>query len=398
MFKRDAALFGKSLLSALGWLLLLGAICVTAFFLLTGGEKSVYQKVKVAITDGEDSVQSRIVLKLVRETGYISSLLETQIMEEEEAERAFAAGEIAAVICLPDRFTGDILSGGRQEGKILISPAFVSQGEIVAEIAEFGEEMLAAGQNSVFAAEEVLKAHPEVPSSVSSPALSKLEGAVLGEALGSETAFFDEEVTDYGDTGLSLEVFYLSAWMAMLLLLIPIFFLRLYRTDCTPSFLRRLSVCGVSSFGFLKNKTLLTAAGNGLLLLAPALVFARQTGNGISLWGVLFLLLSALFSSVLGACLSLCFGDGILVTVIVSFGGLLLRGGIIPRRMLDPVLRTLGDFSPLGALSEWLSPLFGGECSLFGLLAGAVWMALALLLTFLRLKGVRDGGKELQRA
>ena len=393
MLKRDGKLFLRCLCSAALFLAVLSGLCFSAVMLLSGSGR-LYTPVKVAVVDNEDSITSRILVHAVGDSDFIEGLLEVEKMNEDEAMDALYSGGAAAVVILPRGFVDDIMRGRESKGRIIISAELASQRDIVESITKMGELLLLAGQNGVFSGECLLADH-DISWDVRSEYYEKVNTELLHEAMTAKERYFVIEELDFCDTGMSETLYYAVCWIVMFLLLSSIFFIPLFKTDCTSPLLQRLAVHGVGAGGYLCHKLALTFFFRALTGLAALYIITRAGLTTFGIRGVLSLILTAAFITVIGAALTLCFGNGIASSFIAAVGGLVLCGGIVPRQLLPHSITVIGDLSPFGVAKTLLSPAMGASdavSSPWVYICAVLYAATSILLLYSKLRRVRAGG------
>ncbi|MBQ8552179.1 MAG: ABC transporter permease [Clostridia bacterium] len=393
MFKRDLKLFLKCLVSAAVLLLMLAAIFIGAAGALIAASEPSDELLRVAVVDNEDSVLSRILINTITNTDYLSQLITAVKTDEESAMRALENGNCAAVFILPEGFIDDIYRGVETHGRVYLSSGLSAQSQIVESAVRFGERLLASGQLGVFSGERILRERGITGEEYSSY-VTKANTRLLAEALAANDRYFILETLSYDGTGMTSESYYLLCWLLMLLFMLSLFFVPLFRQDCTQSMLARLRSCGVGGLRFMGGKLTLMLMLRVLIILAAvtALSFGfNQTLNTVML--IPSSLLCAAYITLLCACLVMCFGDGITVTVIISIGGMFLCGGLVPRQLLPDTLLMFGEFTPLGAAKALLSPIFGAAWSPIGMVCAVGYSLIAILLIskYLRIGGNAHG-------
>ena len=390
MFRRDCRLFLRCLLLSLAILCAAGLTGAGAAGLLVR-EGNLYQPVRIAVVDREDSVTSRILVRTVRNLEAFAAVLDAEVMTEEDADLAFRTGQAAAVVILPERFVSDILSGTEGSGVIRLSPALARQSEIVEAAAKFGETLLAAGQYGVFSGELLLD-EEDAPSDVRDRYLDLVNRVLLDEGMNVSDTYLRVEEADFGGAGLDAEGHYVLCWTALVLFLTILAFIPLYRTDASPELMRRMAVLGVGPGRFLGGKLVLPFLFRFVLTLA-ALGILSAAGLIPAFGGrtILAALTLSLWMALVGACLSLCFGGGVAAVCALAGGGLILCGGVIPRPVLPSWLLALGDLTPYGAARGLLLPAFSAEAGWGGLIPALIWAILAAVLLRLRWDALMSG-------
>lgn len=391
VLKRDFRLFLCCLLPAAALTVVFSVVCVAAALVGIKGAGAAYTPVKAAVVNGEDSLLSRLAVNTIAGTDYIAPLMEVSVCGLDEAMEGLQAGELAAVILLPEGTVDGILSGTDTRGTIWLSPAAAAHADVVAGVASFGELLLAAGQYGIFSGQQLIWSQ-ELDARFQADFLKTYNARLLGEAINAQDRYFDLRVTDYADTNLSAEGWYAACWLALLLLLTALFFSRLYTADLKKPILCRLRGLGMRDGAFLAGKVLFPLGFQLVLFTAVLAAVGRLTGLSVNGGSLLTGIGGVLLAVVIGGATVMAFDHGIPILAAVSLGGLLLCGGILPRQLLPELVRTVGSVTPFGAVLGFLMPVFGGELSMLPCLAAAVYAGVLTVLVFCRLWRVRTGG------
>lgn len=394
MLKRDFRLFVRCLIPAAVLTAVFAAVCAAAAFSGAAGAGSGFSPVKTAVVDGEDSILSRIVIRTVAGTDYISQLIDAALCPEEEAMKGLRSGEYDAVILLPEGTVEGILSGQAVKGTIYLSSAASAHTEVVARTAAFGETMLAAGQYGIFSGEQLIRKNIAT-ADFRKDFLNRYNALLLSEAFRAGSAYFDIRTTDYAGTHMGTVAYYLVCWVSLLILLVPMLFSGLYSQDLSRPVLCRLRASGVKDGAFLLWKYLLPFGFLVILVAAAFWAAGTFTPLRLTLGTVLCAALAAAAASFLGGSIMLAARNGAPGVIGVSLGGLLLCGGMIPRQLLPEPLLSLGALTPFGAVQNLLLPAFGGRLSALPFAAAAVYAAGLLWLVKRRLQRIRTGGNSL---
>ena len=393
MLKRDMRLFCRCLLVAVLFVLTLGAIGVGTVAAVGSGGSDAFKSPEVAVVDKEGSLLSRLVVGFVENSDYVAPLFRVSSVKEKEALRRFAEGSCSAVILLPEGFVEDISRGRTSRGTIMLSDALGSYSYVVESAAGFGEKMLAAGQYGVFAGEELIRDYGR-NSEEHEQFLIAVNSELLKEALGANENYYEIVTTAYLNTALSTEQYYLTAWLAFVLTLTGLFFWKLYRTDLNRPVVTRLLSCGVKEWQFVAGKILYPFLFQfGLLSLTG--IFLRKT-EGLILNGtaIVSVFLAIALSSGLSFALAVNMKNELMVSTALSFCGLILCGGVIPRPLLPGFLSMLGDAAPVGVIRALLSSCFTGNNTVSSY-AYAVGYAVVIVILIKRgMSRYRTGGAE----
>ena len=393
MLRRDLRLFFRCLLPALALTAVFAALCVGAAGAVRPGAEGGYTPARAAVVDDEGSTLSRMLVQGVARTDYVSRLLEITSLGREEAMAALAAGELAAVIVLPEGFVDDIRTGREGVGQIWLSSAAAAHGEVVAGVASFGQLLLAAGQNGVFSGERLIGRHG-LGEEFHQRFLTRANAALLAEAMGADGAYFTLEVTGHADTAMSADSWYAVSWLALLLMLSAVLFARLYTADLSRSTLCRLKGAGVGDGAFLAGKLLWPLLFVSALLAAGVGALSRWLPVAVTPLSVLGAAGCALVCAAVVGALLLCLEQGVPAAAAMAAAGLFLCGGIVPRQLLPGPVLTLGELTPFGAAQGLLRPLLGGSCPAHCAVAALIWVGLAPVCMCLRLRRLRVGGED----
>lgn len=393
MLKRDIRLFLHCLWPAMALTAVFAVVCAIAAFAAVSNSRDVYTPVRAAVVDREDSGFNRMLIRAVAGTDYISDLLEISFCDMETAQEGMETGELAAVIVLPEGTFDAITSGTDAKGKIYLSPSVAAYSDIVKSVASFGELLLAAGQYGVFSGEELIWEYG-LGERFHSDFLADANALLLGEAVGANSAYFDIQVLDYAGTGMSAQAYYVTSWSALLMMLLPMFFFRLYTQDLKKAMLCRLRGLGIRDGAFLLGKLICPAVFQ-LAVLGVILFVAGGHGllsAGIS--AVVCAIMGVLVSAAVCGVFMMLGHRGVPLLIVTALIGLLLCGGIIPRQMMPDTLLLVGAVTPYGVIQNLLMPIFGRQFSWMPCGIGVVYAAIAAVAAHIRLRYVRMGGAE----
>lgn len=354
-------------------LLLFTLLCGGTAVIGMGASSSEKDKLQVAIVDHEDSVWSRILIQTVGDTEYVRTLLDVETMQEEAAKQALLKGDCAAALFLPPNFVNDMAHGNEAVGKVYISPLLSSQGDIIDATLRAGERILVAGQYGVFAGERLLRLHGADPAARNA-FLTQSNTELLGAALRGSSTYFTSEVLQYGSARISTTAYFILGALISLLFLVTIPFTPLLLRDYKREMLCRLAACKIGTARFFAGKILLLTLFRYILCLI-ALFLLRPLGVTPDFLAPLAL---SLFITLVGACLTVCTGDGITATTLLTLIGMLLCGGLIPLHLLPHSAQLLGRLTPFGAAEALIAPVFGGRFDGIGIGMAFLYTILSL--------------------
>ena len=390
MLKRDMQLFCRCLVVAIVFALTLGAIGVGTAAAVGSGGSDAFKQPMVAVVDEENSLISRMLISFVEGSDFVAPLFRVERMKEKEALRRFAEGSCSAIICLPENFVDDVSYGRTSGGTIRLSESLGSYSYIVEAAARFGEKMLAAGQYGVFVGEDLIRDYGKSREEHEQFLLA-VNAKLLKEALNSNDNYYEILMTDYSGTSLSAESYYLTAWVAFVLSLSGLFFWKLYRSDMKQPIVTRLAVYGVREWQMAVGKVLFPMLFQ-MILLIPVVIVLSGPENKEWFRAVPAALLALLLSATLSFAFAVNMKNEVVVSAFLSFIGLLLCGGVIPRPLLPEKLAGVGDLLPVGVVRTLLSPCFGGEMNAWSFVTAVVYLVFAVVMIRIGIRRIKMGG------
>ncbi len=389
MLRRDFKLFCRCLTASL--VLLVITALIASLAAISAAESGSYQKLTVAVSDSEDSTVSRLLVHTVRSTDAVSTLFDTVTMREDKAKQALGNGEIAAAVVLPSDFTDAVLSGTPASGQIYLTSALSAQKDLIEAFARGGELLILSGQAGVFAGERLLM-RSDADSDTIDTWLNNTNATLLDEAVRSSALYFETEKLGYSDTGMDEIACGALVWLASFLILSGVTWIPLFTTDAEPALLLRMRALGVTWEKVLFWKLLLTFLARLLVTLIPMIVLDSLGIVRAEPRAAGWLLLGVLVSTLVSACLSMCFGNGTAALAVVAGVGLFALGGVTARQLLPGAVRLFGNLSPVGSVFSLLMPAFGGNSpGMIAVLTALFWGLLSLFLLRLRLVRLMRG-------
>lgn len=290
-----------------------------------------------------------------------------EAMEEGAALKALRAGEVTAVLALPEGFIQGVMGGTNPDLRLIVAGDRPLESLLLLWVGQSAADILSAFQSGVYAVLDAYDQDPP-PGLDRDQAVFDINLRYITLAL-NRTGFFQiQEVSATGSLPIALH--YGLSLLAYFALSAAPLFMPLY-TGGWLAFQRRLRCAGRSCGpGFASA----VAVGTGalLLLLAPSLL-AAGGGRPLALMGAAFLM--AVFCSLFSAlcCLAAertagCGG----LAFSVSLLSLLLAGGVIPPVLLPETVRRLSGLSPVAWLRQLAAWSMGYEAP------GSTWACLAL--------------------
>lgn len=318
-------------------------------------------------------------------------MIELVGMSEEEAEDAFARGELYAVMRVPDGLMDAVVSG-RNDCLITYTPAEGQKGlgtMVMGEITDIASTLVTSSQSAIFAMQRVLL--DQGRGDELSRATDRLNLSLINLVL-SRGGFGEVELLGYAD-GLSMELYYFCNLILLFLLLAGLlncaFFAR--RNAALSGFMKAR---GVNAFGQVLGEYLayLSLVFMGLLFFSLPIVFLLERerieipewegmgaypfkGIFLTLIPVAFMFASLqffLFEAADGAV------NGILLQFLCGTGMGYLAGFFYPAAFFPERMRTIGSLLPAGAAARYVEEGLSGRISMGA--AAFVFFYLALFL------------------
>ena len=356
----------------------------TARWLLTRGVD--FSGVTLAVTAPEGDETPRLLEEYMGDMEDIAQYCEIRSMGQEEALSALEAGEVTAVLVLPENFIRGVMWGENPGLRLVVAGDRPLESLLLLWVGQSASDILSAFQSGVYAVLELYDQAPP-PGLSRDQVVADINLRYIRLALSREGMFRVQEVSATGT--LPVPLHYALALTGFCGLFAAPLFLPLY-SGSWLAFQRRLrSVGRGSGAGYFSA----VAAGTAALFppLALALLLAGE-GNSLGLLGAA--LLMAAFCSVFGSVCCLAAGSAAgcgTAAFLIALASLILAGGIVPPVLLSAGLRRLSGLSPVSWLMElaaWPMGYAPAPRALAGLaLAGAGMLALALTLYRRRVDG-----------
>ncbi|MCQ2406182.1 MAG: ABC transporter permease [Oscillospiraceae bacterium] len=377
LLKRDGQLFLSCLAAVLAVLLVFAVAAYVSTSV--GGEKAEMKAspVSIALVDEDNSFASKMATSLVSSEDFVSDILSIRRTSEKKALKGLKSGAYAAVIILPEGYLDSIMVGERSRGKIILSDSAYLDTEIVSSATRLGELFLAAGQYGVFVGEELIW-RENLGSDFHNRFLENSNEALISEALSGFDKYFELVYADYDGTGLSSEGYYASIWLSYILMIIPLFFGKLYRKDSLVY--PRLKGMGLSPAGFVLGKLLYPMLFCAVMITGAVLLCGGFAPLSIGPGSLCACLLACLFSSVLTGFSMTLSGKGVFGFLFCIYSlGFFACGGLVPRALLPELFSSCAVFLPTGAVFGLIKPVFGGGMRLVPFISALFWLLASLL-------------------
>lgn len=288
-------------------------------------------------------------------------------MEEKEAMAALEAGEVTAVLALPEGFIQGVMWGENPDLELVVAGDRPLESLLLLWVGQSASDILSAFQSGVYAVLDLYDQSPP-PGLDRDQVVMDINLRYITLALDRSGMFREEEVSATG--ALPILPHYGLSLLAYFILSAAPLFAPVY-TGSWLAFQRRLRGAGRSCLGGYAGGVIV-GAGAMLVLIVPCLL---ACGGGRPLALVSAAAGMALFGSLFSALCCLAaqrdVGRGGLA-FIVSLLSLFLAGGVVPPVLLPSAVRQLSPLSPVTWLRQLAAWPMGYE------VAPLTWACLAL--------------------
>ena len=373
--------------------LILTAIIVLAAFagvkLLSNEENT--EKMRVALVIQDESKYTRMALTYLFEEESVKEMCEFVEMDEEEAGASLRAGEVFAVVIIPQDFLAGVLSGINIPARIVLRDSGMhTQSGHFQELVNAGATDLAIAQSAVYAVDDLCRV-----TGIDAIAESEeyLNVNLFMYALRRNTYYGQIEFSDTGD--LTTVEFYAASGIVLLLLLSGVTCCDILKRD-NKALLRSLNRIKVKPWLLATSKLAgVMSVYGGMLFLVYFIMTALKkipfsltapVGIVVVVFGVfaLNLLIFQITDSKMAGSMILFMG-----TIVMMF----VSGNFIPEIMLPEGVNTIGQFMPTKYITRLCGQILTGEVMGETLGICALWGTVFLAVTILYQKALELRGK-----
>lgn len=362
---------------AIALFFLMGAIALLSSQTLYGD--AVTGRITVGVVLPKEDLLAEKVISMVTSLGSVKSLCDFEYVDQEEGLKQLQAGNLYAVMEIPEEFVQDIIDGTNTPVRILLPPDAGLEGRIFRELTDAGARTLGASQAGIYAGGELCRLYG-LDSSISQLE-ADLNRIYLSYSLPRTDYFRHRTERATGDVD-TVQFYGISACVLFLLLCaIPV---SSYLLPWRPALIRKLSVAGIGHIVRTVSRTL------GLTMLIAAVAAPIAAVAAFKGWIAKSLLSAVILFLVCMATASLvtlCYQaagtlmGGILLLFLAGIGQHFLSGGFIPLVFLPEAVQKWAPFLPSSTLmsgiqmtvtSAWSPAVFGklGLLILTGLILG----------------------------
>lgn len=309
-------------------------------------ETNPVSKIQFALTNSDNSPYSKLLIEYFKESESFSSYINVVEGVKEELLEQFHQSQFDVYLEIPENFANNLMILEHKPVKVLINAKDPVKAVLIKNLLESYETYISAVEINCVGLYEVMSL-----SGMEQDLINKKNYEIsldlIFTALGKETFFQYQEVSDYPSTSVTDYYFYA-------LLIMAISYGALYvgyqmMKEKNQSTFSRLHTIGLGTYVIVLEKVLFSA----FLLFLPAvtgyLISVSVTGNTLHLKLILVIFLTVLFYISLAIFLSSIFRNmqnymiaGNLMYFLLSIIG----GGIIPIQYLPKVLKELSKFTP----------------------------------------------------
>lgn len=118
---------------------------------------SVTGRVAVGVSLPEEDALAKQVMKMVSSLDSVESVCDFQYMDRESCLQKLEAGELYAVLDIPEGFVEDIINGTNTPVKVWLTKNPGIEGKLFRELADGGALTLSASQSGIYAGNELYR-------------------------------------------------------------------------------------------------------------------------------------------------------------------------------------------------------------------------------------------------
>lgn len=340
---------------------------------LSGGVDFGGLSLAVAAPEGDPvPAQMESLLGQMRD---ISQYCSISAMEYEDALESLEAGEVSAVLVLPESFVTGVMDGTNPDISLIVDPERPLEGLLTLWVGQSASDMLAAVQAGVYGVLDLYRQYPSEALSYQD-VLVQINLRYINWTLGRQDLFQARQVSAV--QGMTIARHYSLSVVCFLVLAMSAFFLPVYENRWLAA-QRRLRAAGrgwMSGFcATLSSCTLvvtavLTAALGFLAESTPAELLMRAAICG--LFCASFATLCCLLTDREGSCGMLSFGLALVL--------LALSGGILPPAMMPQSLRPWMEWSAISWMRSVMA--FSEKSAMVKLLIAAALLLLPSMVLY----------------
>lgn len=339
---------------------------------LSGGVE--FEGISLAVTAPEGDPVPEQMESLLSQMRDISQYCQISAMEYADALERLEAGEISAILVLPENFLSGVMDGTNPDIGLIVAPDRPLEGLLTLWVGQSASDLLAAVQAGVYG---VLDLHGQYPGAELSyqDVMVQINLRYINWTLGRQDMFRVRQVSAVRE--MTIGQHYGLSLLCFLALAMAAFFLPIFEKRWIISH-RRLRAAGWGWMtGYFASLSVSALAFTVVLGAALGLLMERWSLEllGASLvcgcFCAVFVSLCCLLTDRDGDCAMLSFGLSLIL--------LGLSGGILPPAMMPLSLRPWMDWSPVTRMRS-LMAFHGTEDAMFLLTAAGVLLVPGMIL------------------
>lgn len=345
---------------------------------LSGGV--AFDRLSLAVTAPEGDPVPEQLVSLLSQMRDISQYCTVSAMDYDSALESLEAGEVTAVLVMPDAFVSGVMDGTNPDIALIVAPDRPLEGLLTLWVGRSASDLLAAVQGGVYGVLDLYRQYPSEELSFQD-VLVQINLRYINWTLGRQDMFRVREVSAVRE--LTIGRHYGLSLLCFLVLAMGAFFLPVYESrwvtsqnrfrtagrGWTGGFFAALTACALVITAVLTAALALLTEEKVMALLPAALV--------CGLFCAAFVSLCCLLTDRAGSCGMLSFG-----LALVLLG---LSGGILPPAMMPASLRPWMDWSPISwmrSLMAFPEDIWSRGSGLALLLAATVMLLFASMVLY----------------
>lgn len=331
---------------------------------ITGSMDS--QGFRLGVVMNDSSTLANTVADRITAMKEVSGTLSFVFTDEEAAMDMLAAGELLAVIIIPEDTVDGIIHGDNRPMQVVFPENSGFEAIILKEVADAAATLLGSAQAGIYSIYDFYKDNDAL--SYRKDAVNRMNLKYINLAATGINMFESNEITATGET--SLMTYYISGALVLFMLLLGMNCYS-FMNRMTPDATKRLSLsgCPVILQGLADYMAialvLLTTVG---IILVPASFIMNIFGMSLSVTGMfalllivpVFVLLAAAFIYFIGQ-LTLHNMSRIMITFFLTLVMCFISGCFIPSVMLPDILQSLSCLLPAKYMMDLAANLLSGS-------------------------------------
>ncbi len=304
-----------------------------------------FSGITLAVTAPEGDETGEILEQLTGNMRDLRQYCSFQSLSWEDASQALDAGEVTAILVLPEDFIGGVLGGANPDLTLVVAADRPLESLLTLWVGQSAADLLTSAQRGIYA---VLELYPgqEIAGQSWEQVKAQVNLDYINHTLNRQGLFRRQELQATG--AMEIEIHYALSLLIFLTMALPPLLRPLFEGE-GMAFRKRLRSLG--------HGTVLQYTSNiwvcWCILLALTAVPALYLTGGNCLGLLLLVAFAASYTALCCLASRSSAGCGGLA-FLLSAGGTLLAGGIIPPALLPAPVRTIGSLLPTQILRELL--------------------------------------------